>query len=121
MAFARQHRSWSGRVFKDRMGSEACLIRSRIVAFDQDRFVRLHLRYVEPAVGGVVSDAVDLAGPIAIEQIEGDKIREGYSRRVADGEWRIAERPADRAPHIDDFEPMAEQLFGLLAHEIAHA
>src|ERR1700732_233170 len=36
------------------------LIRGRIVAFGQDRSVRLHLRYVEPAVSGVVSDAVAL-------------------------------------------------------------
>src|ERR1700757_2856394 len=87
------------------MGGEPRPIGGRIVAFDQDRFVGLHLRYVEPAVGGVVSDAVDLAGSIAIDQIGGDKVREGYGRRVADGEWRIAERPADRAPHIDDFAP----------------
>jgi len=60
--FAGQHIDGSGRVFERRVGGEACPIRGRIVAFDQDRFVRLHLRYVEPAVGGVVSDAVDLAG-----------------------------------------------------------
>src|SRR6516225_3085556 len=103
------------------MGGETWLIRGRIVAFDQDRFVRLHLRYVEPAVGRIVLDAVDLAGSIAIDQIGGDKISEGDGRRVADGQWRIAQRPPDRAPHIDDFEPMAEQFFRLFAHKIAHA
>src|SRR5262249_26747171 len=85
------------------------------------RFVRLHLRYVKPAVSGVVCDPVDLTGSIAIDQIGRDKVCEGDGRRVADGKWRIAQRPADRAPHIDDFEPMTEQLFGLLAHQIAHA
>ena len=74
------------------MGGEPRLIRGRIVAFDQDRFVCLHLGYVEPAVGRVVPDAVDLAGSIAIDQIGGDKIREGDGCRVADGEWRIAQR-----------------------------
>jgi len=102
------------------MGGEPCLIRGRIVAFDQDRFVRLHLRYVEPAMGGVVSDAVDLAGSIAIDQIGGDKIREGDGRRVADGERCIAQRPADRTPEIDHLHAALEQMFRLVAKQIAH-
>src|SRR5947207_2679658 len=31
----------------------------------------------------------------------------------------IAQRPADRSPHIDDLEAMAKQLFGFLAHQVA--
>jgi glucoamylase len=27
--------------------------------------------------------------------------------RVADGEWRVAQRPSNRAPHIDEFETLA--------------
>src|SRR5260370_24682028 len=97
-AFAGQHIGRSGRVFKGRMCSEPCPLRGRIVTFDQDRFVRLHLRHKKPAVGRVVFDAVDLAGSIAIDQIGGDKVRKGDGRRVADSKGCITQRPADRAP-----------------------
>src|SRR5215471_18565450 len=103
------------------MSGELCLICGRIVAFDQQSFVRLHLRCVKPAVRRVVFDAVDLAGSIAIDYIGGDKVCKGDGRRVADGEWRVAQRPSDRAPYVDDFEAMVEQLFSLLAHQIADA
>jgi len=70
-------------------------------------------------VSGVVPDAVGLAYPVAVDQIRGDEIRESDARRVANGEWCIAQRPADRPPHIDDLEAMAKQFFGFLAHQVA--
>jgi len=69
-------------------------------------------------VSGVVPDAVGLAYPVAVDQIRGDEIRESDARRVANGEWCIAQRPADRPPHIDDLEAMAKQFFGFLTHQV---
>src|SRR5260370_422727 len=48
-----------------------------------------------------------LPGSITMTQTGGDKTGKGGGRRAAAGEWCIAQGPADRAPHIDDFEPMA--------------
>ena len=73
------------------MSGKPCLILGRIVALDQDRLVDPHLGHIEPAVRGVVSDAVGLAGPIAIDQVGGDEVRKGDAGRVTDAEWAFAE------------------------------
>jgi hypothetical protein len=44
-------------------GKASRAVLDRIVAFDEDRFVSPHFRHVEPAVSGVVPDAVSLASP----------------------------------------------------------
>src|SRR5271166_1705881 len=108
-ALARQHISGSGRVVKGGMSRKpGSAILGGVIAFDQDGLVRPHLRHVEPPVRGVVSDAVGLARPIAIDKVGGYEIRERDAGRVADGERRIAQGSADRSPHIDDLEAAAE-------------
>src|SRR6266478_8145793 len=120
-ALPRQDIGGSGRVVKGGVGGKACrTVFGRIVAFDQDRLVGPHLRHIEPAVSGVVSDAVGLAFPIAVDQIRGDEIRKGDTRRIANGERRVTQRPANRPPYIDDLEAVAQQLLGFLAHQVAH-
>src|SRR6266404_3308614 len=119
--FPRQNIGGGGRVLKGGVGGKACLtVLGRIVAFDQDRLVGAHLRQIEPAVSWVVSDAVGLAFPIAVDQIRGDEISKGDTRRITNGERRVTQRPANRPPHIDDLEAVAQQLLGFLAHQVAH-
>src|SRR6516225_9953269 len=76
------------------MSGELCLICGRIIPFDEERFVHLHLRCVEPAVGRVVFDAVDLPGSIAVDQIGGDKVRKGdvVASQTASGASRSGPR-----------------------------
>src|SRR6266446_3693008 len=95
-ALARQHINRSGRVFEGRVGGEPCLVRRGIVAFYQHRLVSPHLRYVEPAVIGVVFDAVDLAHQVTNALwagIDGVVIVDGGDRLT-----RYSHRPIDAAP-----------------------
>src|SRR5258708_5259210 len=69
-AFARGYVSRRGRIDEGAMRREACAaIRFRVVAFQQQAFVRLHGGHVEPAVRRIEGDRIGFAHTVRIDEL----------------------------------------------------
>src|ERR1043166_2754470 len=80
----------------------------RIVALEQQTFIRSHLGNVEPDVRGIESDCIALADAIAMDEIGRNEICRRDAARVDHRKRRVAHWPADRPPQIDDLHaPLA--------------
>ena len=74
-----------------------------VVAFQQDEFVGLHLREIDPAMVRAVAGAVDFADPVLVFQVHENHVVVDQRLGVADAERNFFDCAFDRAPdiHID--------------------
>src|SRR5262245_43108219 len=73
-----------------------------VVALEQEPLVRLHLRDVEPAVPRIEGYRIGLTDAMLIDEIGWDQALGIDAQRIADGQRRVQQWPADRAPDVDD-------------------
>src|SRR5438094_6403465 len=93
----------------------------RVVDLEDQRLVAPHLGEVEPAVAGIVLQAVGLADAVRIAPLGHQQVLGHEAARVQDGERIRLDRLSDRAPHLDDREAAPEQPLRLVAHYLPHA
>src|SRR5439155_856346 len=73
------------------------------------------------AVAGIEAERIDLAAAIPVAEVARDEVAHRDRARIADGEWRLFHAAANRLPHVDHRNPVAEQPFGFLRREpVAH-
>ena len=94
-------------------GEAGPAILGRIVAFQQDDLVGLHVGDIVPAVLRPVANRIDLARPVLIDQIRRHEIILAHTFRIAEGQRHILHRPSDRPPDIDHRKPVLEPGLGL--------
>src|SRR5439155_1645655 len=118
-----QQRSWFWTMVDDgRVGGEARTARVGVVALEEHRLVRPHARVVEPAVGGVEAEGIDLPHPVPVAEVACDEVLRADGPCVAHGERRVLHAPTNRFPDVDDGEPAREQPLGLIGGEqVAHS
>src|SRR5439155_36584 len=93
-----------------------------VEALEEHRLVRVHTGVVEPPVAGIEAERIDLAAAIPVAEVARDEVAHRDGARIADGEWRLFHAAANRLPHVDHRNPVAEQPFGFLRREqVAHA
>ena len=93
---------------------------AEIVALQQQRLVRLHLRHVEPAMRRVVVHAIGLADAVLVHQVGWHQVLRRHRGRVAHRKRGVAQRAADRPPQVDHLHAPPQQRLGLVAEEVAH-
>ncbi len=102
------------------MGGETRELGVGVPALDQDRFIRLQVRDVEPALAGIVGDAVDLALAVGKHQVGLDQVGLIDAAGVAEPKGPSPRGVMDRPPDVDDRRAPLEQGLGLVAHDVAH-
>src|ERR1700722_13508655 len=95
-------------------------VMGRVIAFEQERFVPLHMREIVPSMFRVEMDREDFAAPMRINQSINHEIRRIDTPRVAQPERRLLYRPRNRTPYVDNRESMLEQLIRLFRKKITH-
>src|SRR5262249_5217220 len=85
----------------------------RIIAFEEDRLARRHVRKIVPLLRGVVLHGIGFSGPVAINEIRGDEVGRRDGPGMAKRQRRLERRAMDRPPQIDDRETPAKQFVGI--------
>src|SRR6266436_994022 len=85
-----------------------------VETLQQQRLIALHLREIEPSMGRVERDGVDLSRTVAIPEVARNEIANRHAFGVTNGQRRFLDRAADRPPYVDFDEAMLQQLIRLI-------
>lgn len=73
--------------------------------FDEDKLIRGHSLDIFPPVVGIVTDTERLTIPVGVSQRDGSQILLRINApEVAQSQWPIVGRDADRTPKVDNLE-----------------
>ena len=94
---------------------------AEVVALQEQRFVRRHLRNIEPAVVRIIFHRIGFAAAVRIDQVGSDEIAWLDRRAVQHRKRRVLQRAADRPPQIDDLHAAFQEFVGLIGQVLANA
>ena len=85
-----------------------------VVALQQQRFIDVHLREIEPPVIGMIGDRISLALPVGLNEVRRHQILLRDAGTITHCKRRVAQRTLDRPPQIDHLHAPTQQFIRLV-------